>query len=144
MHVISSTKTLCKNLRDFGWNAFLVKVKTFCEDHKISVPDMEAQYTARRGRAHHQQNEIAVEHHYRIDIFLSTIDYQFSTLDSRDSFKSFKIDDICKLAEKFYPSDFTEQELLWLRIELQLFEIDISSHSKLRNSPNLQELCQGL
>ncbi|KAI8546825.1 hypothetical protein RHMOL_Rhmol07G0149500 [Rhododendron molle] len=33
-----------------------------------------------------------------------------TTLDPRDGYKSFKVENICKLAEKYYPSDFTEME----------------------------------
>ncbi|KAI5322727.1 hypothetical protein L3X38_031799 [Prunus dulcis] len=38
-----------------------------------------------------------------------------SALDPGNGFKSFKIVDICKLAEKFYPQDFTVKELSLLR-----------------------------
>ncbi|XP_062114795.1 uncharacterized protein LOC133826804 [Humulus lupulus] len=42
-----------------------------------------------------------------------------TAFDPRDGFKLFKIDDICNLAEKYYPDDFSEQEVVRLRIELQ-------------------------
>ncbi|KAI8546824.1 hypothetical protein RHMOL_Rhmol07G0149500 [Rhododendron molle] len=32
-----------------------------------------------------------------------------TTLDPRDGYKSFKVENICKLAEKYYPSDFTSR-----------------------------------
>ena len=35
-----------------------------------------------------------------------------SALDPQDDYKSFNIDNICKLAERFYPKDFQEQEML--------------------------------
>jgi hypothetical protein len=74
-----------------------------------------------------------VEHHYHFDIFNTTIDFQLQELDSRfgekeielltlssalnpkDAYKSFKIDDICILAEKYYPLDFFEHEKINLR-----------------------------
>jgi hypothetical protein len=67
-----------------------------------------------------------VEHHYHFDIFNATIDFQLQELDNRfsegaielltlslaldpnDAYKSFSIDDICRLAEKYYPLDFSD------------------------------------
>ena len=46
---------------------------------------------------------------------------------SRDGCKSFKIDDICNLVEKYYPEDFFEQEQIQLKCELQHYELDIPS-----------------
>ncbi|XP_027099167.1 uncharacterized protein [Coffea arabica] len=150
MHLVSSTTKLLKNFRDLGWDDFLVKVKLFCEQHQIDIPCMNAQYIARRGRSRSHYDEISVEHYYRVDIFLATIDYQLqelhsrfndytvellilsTALDPRNGFMLFKIDDICKLAEKFYPNDFMEQELVRLRIELQHFELDIPNHPELQ------------
>ncbi|XP_071911753.1 uncharacterized protein [Coffea arabica] len=162
MHLVSSTTKLLKNFRDSGWNDFLVKVKLFCEQHQIDIPDMNAQYIARRGRSRGHHDEISVEHYYRVDIFIATIDYQLqelhsrfndhtvellvlsTALDPRNGFMLFKIDDICKLAEKFYPNDFMEQELVRLRIELQHFELDIPNHPELQELSGIHELCQGL
>ncbi|KAF8380522.1 hypothetical protein HHK36_028009 [Tetracentron sinense] len=67
-----------------------------------------------------------------------------SALDPRDSYKSFKIEDICNLAGKFYPQDFTEQENIHLRYQLQHYERDVPQHPKLRNMLTISELCQGL
>ena len=71
-----------------------------------------------------------MEHHYRIDIFFVAIDSQLRKMNSRfkenmvellllsfvlnprDDYVSFKVDDIYKLANKFYSEDFTEQEKL--------------------------------
>jgi hypothetical protein len=64
--------------------------------------------------------------HYHYNIFNSTIDFQLeelisrlidetikllvlnSALESKDNFKSFKVDVICKLVDNFYPKDFNE------------------------------------
>ncbi|XP_027062861.1 uncharacterized protein [Coffea arabica] len=126
MHLVSSTTKLLKNFRDSGWDDFLVKVKLFCKQHQIDIPCMNAQYIARCGKSRSNHDEISVKHYYRVDIFLATIDYQLqklhsrfndyivelfvliTALDPRNGFILFKIDDICKLAEKFYPNDFIE------------------------------------
>ncbi|XP_071905848.1 uncharacterized protein [Coffea arabica] len=97
-----------------------------------------------------------------MDIFLAPTDYQLqelhsrfndhtveslflsTALDPRNGIMLFKIDDICKLAEKCYPNDFMEQELVRLRIELQHFEFDIPNHPELQELSGIHELCQGL
>jgi len=97
---------------------------------------------------------MTMEHHFRIDVFIAAIDFQLQELDNRfsehavellrlsaalspqDAYKSFKIDDICSLVEKFYPQDFTEQEKIILRFQLD--------HSDFQNMSTLSELCRGL
>jgi hypothetical protein len=84
-----------------------------------------------------------VEHHYHFNIFNTTIDFQLQDLDSRfnekamklltlssalnpkNAYKSFKIDDICILAEKYYPLDFSKHEKINLRYQLRYFEFDV-------------------
>ena len=53
-----------------------------------------------------------------------------SALDPRDSFKSFSVDNICKLANKFYPQDFTQHERDLLAFELKHFQLYMSRHQK--------------
>ncbi|XP_072078121.1 uncharacterized protein [Arachis hypogaea] len=135
MHIVSTSKLLLQQLRDGGWCNFLANVKDFCEKHEIEVPNMSAQYIFGRGRS--RQPSVTVEHHYRIDVFLATIDSQIQELNSRfneqtielltlscaldpkDNFKSFNIEEISKLAEKFYPLDFPSNELNILKSQLQ-------------------------
>ncbi|XP_062080346.1 uncharacterized protein LOC133785104 [Humulus lupulus] len=54
-----------------------------------------------------------------------------TAFDPRDGFKLFKLDDTCNFAEKYYPDDFSEQEVVSLRIELQHFVLDIPNHPEL-------------
>ena len=49
-----------------------------------------------------------------------------SVLDPRDGYRSFNIEDICKLANKFYHMDFSEQEKLHLKYQLENYKLDIS------------------
>ncbi|KAI8546826.1 hypothetical protein RHMOL_Rhmol07G0149500 [Rhododendron molle] len=67
-----------------------------------------------------------------------------TTLDPRDGYKSFKVENICKLAEKYYPSDFTEQEKLHLKFQLQNYELDIFKYPEFQNLTTISELCQVL
>jgi hypothetical protein len=77
-----------------------------------------------QGRGCNQKNHITVEHYYHFDIFNTTIDFQLqefdirfgkktmklltlnSALNPKNARKSFKIDDICIIAEKYYSFDF--------------------------------------
>ena len=91
-------------------------------------------------------------------MFISTIDFVLQELNNRFSegamelllvqlingYKMFDIDDICKLANTFYPEDFTELEKGNLKAQLQLFELDVPRHPDLKNLLTLSKLCQGL
>jgi hypothetical protein len=104
----------------------LKKVVSFSKKFEIDILNLSACYIQRRGR--NQRDHITVEHHYHFDIFNATIDFQLQeldnrfsegaiefltliyALDSKDAYKSFSIDDICSLAEKYYPLHFSEQK----------------------------------
>jgi hypothetical protein len=47
----------------------------------------------------------------------------------RNTYKLFKIDNICSLVEKFYPLDFIEQE----KIQLQHYKHDVPRYPDLQN-----------
>ncbi|XP_015953969.1 uncharacterized protein LOC107478340 [Arachis duranensis] len=158
MHIVSTSKLLLQQLRDGGWCNFFANVKDFCEKHEIEVPNMSAQYVFGRGRS--RQPSVTVEHHYRIDVFLATIDSQIQEFNSRfneqtielltlscaldpnDNFKSFNIEKISKLTEKFYSLDFPSNELNILKSQLQHYQHDIPNH--LKGIGTLSELCNKL
>jgi len=70
MNLVSSTKAYIQQYRDDKWEDILTNVKSFCEKRNIDVPDMNARYVERRGRARHQQADFTIEQHYRVDIFV--------------------------------------------------------------------------
>ncbi|GKC30783.1 zinc finger MYM-type protein 1-like protein [Tanacetum coccineum] len=87
---------------------------------------------------------------YALTQFLQELNNRFSesvsellrlsvTLDPK---KSFNADDISKLVTKYYPLDFTEQERIEFKLELQHFELD--SDPELKNVSSLSALCKGL
>ena len=73
---------------------------------------MNACYVGRRGRARNQQDNVTIEHHYRVNIFYAAIDSQLqelnhqfnedamellrlsSALEPREALNSFKISDL--------------------------------------------------
>ncbi|KAJ1273220.1 hypothetical protein BS78_06G262800 [Paspalum vaginatum] len=141
MDDVVTTKKLIQNLRDHGWDNLLSDVTSFCTTQGIIVPNMEDFYADFiRSRA---PNETTIEHHYRYDIFIIAVDQQAQELDCRfgeqatellilctsldpkNSFSSLNIDNVCSLASKFYPADFSEQERNNLRYILFSFHSSI-------------------
>jgi hypothetical protein len=138
----------------------LESVVSFSKKFEIDIPDLSTRYIEGRGR--NQWNHITVEHNYHFDIFNAAIDFQLqelncrfseravklltlsSALDPNDGYKSFKIDDICSLAEVYYSLDFSEQEKINLGFQLKYFELDVHNDLKLQNLSSVIELCQGL
>ncbi|XP_034229463.1 zinc finger MYM-type protein 1-like [Prunus dulcis] len=130
-----------QDMRVHGWNDLFYSVVSFCELHDVDVPDMGVRYMTSTHRSCQQKDFITFEHYYRVDVFNDVIDCMLSelndrfpeqtiellilssTLDPRNSFKSFNIEHICKLAEKFYPVDFLPNELKDLEIELRLIRL---------------------
>ena len=76
MHLVSTTKSLIQKLRDDGWEPLLASVTSFCGQHEIDIPDLNAHYTKARGRYRHEDKALTtIEHHLKIDIFTVAIDF---------------------------------------------------------------------
>ncbi|XP_052114374.1 uncharacterized protein LOC107480086 [Arachis duranensis] len=143
-------------LRDSSWGALLEKVSSLCNDHAIQIPDMGASFSDII-RSRRKKDVVTVEHHYRVDIFTSVIDFQLKELNSRfseqatkllilstsldpkDAFKLFSICNICNLAKNFYSLDFSEQEKIQLDYELQHYELDVVKAPDFQNLSTLAE-----
>ncbi|XP_028085633.1 uncharacterized protein LOC114286660 [Camellia sinensis] len=126
----------------------------------LQIPDISCPYKGGRGRSHSERDQLTMEHHFRVDIFMVTVDSQLqelnnrfkkdvmelfvlsSALDPRDRYRSFKIEDIFKLANKFYPMDFSEQEKLHLKYQLENYKLDISILPEFQKLSTISELCQ--
>ncbi|XP_074265174.1 uncharacterized protein LOC141587599 [Silene latifolia] len=67
-----------------------------------------------------------------------------SSLDPKRKFQNFKVDDIYKLVSKFYSADFTEQEKLNLKSQLDLFLLDMKEHPQLDRLKSISDLCRWL
>ncbi|KAK3230532.1 hypothetical protein Dsin_002413 [Dipteronia sinensis] len=162
MRFVSTTKSLLQKFREDGWDTFIQSVTTFCDKHHIDIPDLSAQYKEGTIRSCQQHDCITIEHYYNFSIFNAVIDFQMvelddrfpertiellifsSSLDPSDSFKSFHIDNICNLAEKFYPQDFSGSEIDTLRRQLEHYELDVPNDSQFQNISSLLELCPKL
>ncbi|GAV70154.1 Dimer_Tnp_hAT domain-containing protein, partial [Cephalotus follicularis] len=97
-----------------------------------------------------------------VDVFIATIDSQLqelnirfnehvveliilsSALNPKDGYRSFDCDKICNLLEKFYPLDFTEQEKILLKCQLQHYQFDVINHPDMQNLCTIAGLCRKL
>ncbi|GAV70253.1 LOW QUALITY PROTEIN: Dimer_Tnp_hAT domain-containing protein/DUF4371 domain-containing protein, partial [Cephalotus follicularis] len=159
MHLVAGTKTLIQNLRENGWKNSLKQQENFTK-HDIEILEMSAQFTMIRSRC--QQAHVTVEHHFQVDVFIATIDSQLQELNIRfnehaveliilssaltpnDDYRSFDCDKICNLVEKFYPLDFTEQEKILLKCQLQYYQFDVINHPDMQNLCTIAWLCRKL
>ncbi|XP_073120278.1 uncharacterized protein [Henckelia pumila] len=162
MNLVSTTKALFHTLRAEGYDILLMIVQSVCENNGIEMPDMSACYRCGTGHSCQKRDSITFEYHYRFDVFNAAIDFQVEELNSRfndgaiellrlsvgleprDNFKLFNVDDIFNLAEKFYPGYFNEQELHYLRSQLEHYKFDIIHHERFQNIYTISELCRRL
>ncbi|XP_020415434.1 zinc finger MYM-type protein 1 [Prunus persica] len=151
-----------QDMRAHGWDDLFMNVVSFCEQHGIDVPDMSSRYMMGTRRSCQQKDFITVEHYYRNDVFNDVIDCMLrelndrfpeqtvellilsSALDPRNSFKSFNIGHLCKLAEKFYHADFSPSDLKALEIEFRYFQNDMHRLPCFKDLTTLPQLCQQL
>ncbi|XP_017250865.2 uncharacterized protein LOC108221502 [Daucus carota subsp. sativus] len=160
MNLTSSTKALLQELRDHGWDEFLLNVYKFGENHDLEMPKMDASYSMGTGRGCQQHDFVTNEHHYHFSMFNVIIDVQMTelndrfteqriellvlsaALDPKDHFKRFDIDKICELAEKFYPGDFDASEVRALRLQLEHYRCQVVSHKDFQDLSSLAQLCR--
>ncbi|KAJ1687974.1 hypothetical protein LUZ63_019364 [Rhynchospora breviuscula] len=160
LSLVSSTKMLIQKLRDDGWEPLLEKVNSFCHKHEIKLLDMSCRYVDLT-KSRNKHDNRTMEHHYRVDIFTTAIDQQLQELNARFSEqsmelltlasildprnnKSFDITEICRLAKRFYPADFTEQERAQLKCQLAHYVFDLCNHPDLKISSSLADLAHRL
>lgn len=54
------------------------------------------------------------------------------------------MDNICRLAEKYYPADFSKDDQFHLRYQLQLFYRCVSNHDEMKILSSITDLCRTL
>ncbi|PPS00766.1 hypothetical protein GOBAR_AA19899 [Gossypium barbadense] len=133
--ISSSPKTLLKGVKKFkehGWDPLFKKVKLFCKDHEIEVSNLSALYKVGQEMNSHFNDEI---------MKLFVLSY---VLDPSDNYKAFWVEDIYKLMNDFYLDDFTKQEKLHMKIQLEHFQLDAHQSTELQKASTVAELCQVL
>ncbi|KAK2652129.1 hypothetical protein Ddye_011985 [Dipteronia dyeriana] len=143
MNLMSTTKMLLQKLKENEWDTFLESVVSFCERYEIDIPDMNACHMEGTKHSCQHKYNITVENYYHFSIFIVVIDYQLIELNNRfseqtielltlsialspvDVFKSFDVDDICTLTNKFYSEDFSKNDIEDLRRQLSHYRLDV-------------------
>ncbi|KAK8935078.1 hypothetical protein KSP39_PZI013663 [Platanthera zijinensis] len=145
MHLVQISKQRLQDKRDKGWTELFDEVSLFCNNYKISIPDMNTIYVA-RGRSRRRVQEMTNLHHYRVEIFYNVIDMQLQELNSRfterntelllcvaclspnNSFSAFDKQKLRRLAE-FYPSEFSNLDIMELNCQLEIYVYDVRADS---------------
>lgn len=112
--------------------------------------------------ARNQEDNFTMEQHYRVNIFYAAIDSQLqelnirfndssvellmlsSVLDPREGYNFFRIDEICQLVDKFYRDDFTDNEKIYMRVQLDHYNYNVVQNPEFKNLSSLSDLCQWL
>ncbi|XP_075664926.1 uncharacterized protein LOC142634501 [Castanea sativa] len=110
-------------------------------------------------RPRHNAPQITNLHHYRVDLFFEVIDLQLQELNNRfseattklllcmaclnasDSFSAFDIQKLTRLA-KFYPSNFSETDVLALDNQLQTYIVDMHSNDEFLELKGIGDLAR--
>ncbi|CAM8902082.1 unnamed protein product [Rhodiola kirilowii] len=154
---ISLTKEKLQAMTDNGWDDLITKVAAFSCKHDIIMPDMSSPY--KRG-ARRNEMSITNEHYFRVNILYAVLDSQMAELDNKfaensrellvlsasfhphNNFEAFKVEDVLLLASKFYPSDFSEHDLVALDIECGFFAPSIIRDPRFANMTSISDVCR--
>ncbi|XP_012831245.1 PREDICTED: uncharacterized protein LOC105952257 [Erythranthe guttata] len=141
MTLVQVSKIQIQSLRESGWSSLLDGVTTFCEKHRVDIPEMDAKYVA-RGRRRRNEEEMTNLHHYKIETFYTVLDMQLgelnarfsdstmellmcvSCLDPSNSFSDYNKEKLLCLVN-FYPEDFTEFDKCKLSDQLDNYIVDM-------------------
>ncbi|XLU30292.1 hypothetical protein S245_066358, partial [Arachis hypogaea] len=140
VQLVHSIKALIQSMRDDRWEELLKNVKSFCEQHDILISDLTASYVARQGRSRHQKDHIRVEHYFRVEIFLVTIDKQLQELNNRFNDQAM---DLLSLSSTFIPKDAYKKFDI-AKISTLHFILDARQHPEMKNLSTIHELCRCL
>ncbi|XP_008232717.2 PREDICTED: zinc finger MYM-type protein 1-like [Prunus mume] len=149
MALVKSCKEKLHWMRNNGFDALVEEVSSFCDKHHIDVPNMDETFIL-PGRSRRNAPIKTNRHHYSVELFIYVIDEQLKELDDRfnevntklliclaclspnDSFVAFDKQKLLRLAQ-FYPQDFSDEDLLALEDQLELYIHYVCSSSDFSN-----------
>ncbi|KAF8393116.1 hypothetical protein HHK36_021357 [Tetracentron sinense] len=158
MSLVQVSKQRLQMMRDNGWDSLLIEVSSFCAKENIPVLNMDDKFVA-PGRSRRHVEEITNLHHYRAELFYTTIDMQIQELNNRftevttelllcvaclnpsNSFCAFDKQKLIRLAE-FYPVEFSTIQLMALDNQLETYIIDIRSNSEFSELEGINNLAE--
>ncbi|XP_022847523.1 uncharacterized protein LOC111370043 [Olea europaea var. sylvestris] len=158
MKLVQICKTQLQTMRDDGWDSFLGVVCSFCETHKINVPDMDDMFIT-VGRSRHET--VTNLHHFRVEMFYAVIDMQLQELNDRfseansdllicvaclspnNSFAAFDKIKLIRLCQ-YYPVDFDAADILELDDQQDTYIIDTRTSEDFEELQGISDLAQKL
>ncbi|PIN04962.1 hypothetical protein CDL12_22500 [Handroanthus impetiginosus] len=158
MKQVRVCKVRLQNMRDEGWESLLCEVSTFCNVHGICIPNMNYDFKA-QGKSRRKAQQISNEHRFQMEIFKKVIDMQLQEMNScftevnsklltciaclspNDSFTSFNKDRLMEFA-RFYPSEFSNVELLTVNNQLKSYIVDMQSDEEFLELKGIDNLAQ--
>ena len=151
-------KERLQDTRHNGSEPFFKRVKSFCDKNQIKVPNMDKEVNA-RGTSARRRQKVTNMHFYHVEIFLAAIDailtemnHRFSEVSSellvcmaalnpRNSFSSFDVDKLVRLAE-IYAEDFDVGHILLLPSELKEFHIHVRNNKEFLGCTELSKVAE--
>ncbi|ESQ50115.1 hypothetical protein EUTSA_v10002275mg [Eutrema salsugineum] len=157
MSLVKSTKQQLYKLRNNGWESFINKVYSFCENYKTELLVMEDEFIdSRKPRT---KSNKTIMHHYKVECFYIVLDMQIQefndhfdevntellgcieSLSPKDSFHEFDQLKIMRLSE-FYPEAFSYVKRVSLEHQLRIYIDNIREDKRFSNLKNLGDLAR--
>ena len=158
MHLIMGVKERLQDTRDNGWEPLFKRVKSFYDKNEIIVSNMDKEVNA-RGTSARRRKKVTNMHSYHVEIFLAAIDailtemnHRFcevslellvgmAALNPRNSFSSFDVDKLVRLAE-IYAEDFDVGHILLLPSELKEFHVHVRNNKEFLGCTELSKVAE--
>nr|XP_028945661.1 zinc finger MYM-type protein 1-like [Malus domestica] len=143
---------------DEGFDLLVDKVLSFCVQHHIEGINMDETYVA-HGRSHRNTHKKTNHHRYKVELFFVVIDSQLielndhfnetstelliclASLSPNDCFTAFDKEKLFRLAQ-LYPQDFTKQDLLALKDQLDIYIHSMRSRSDFSQLQSISDLAK--
>ncbi|XP_060181712.1 uncharacterized protein LOC132611296 isoform X2 [Lycium barbarum] len=145
MGLLNTAKQELQMMRDRGWKSLLDDAFSFCNNHEIFIPKMDANYIP--GKSKRRALDVTYSHHFRVGIFYPVIDLLLQELNNRfdtvstdlllgmaclhpaKSFGNFDKKKVMRLAE-YYPNEFDSNKLRDLSCQLDNFIVYVRGSDK--------------
>jgi len=135
----------------------LKDVSLFCEHNDIDILDMDDTFQPTQKKSKRKMEKVSNLHHFQVELFYEVIGRQLQELNNhftevntrfllcvacsnpRDSFSAFDKERLITLAQ-FYPSEFSQVELLALDCQLENYFLDVCSDSEFSELEGIGDL----
>ncbi|XP_050920195.1 uncharacterized protein LOC127137815 [Lathyrus oleraceus] len=157
MKLVNVSKIRLQAIRDNGWDSLLNDVSLFCEHNDIDIPDMDDTFQPTQKKSKRKMEKVSNLHHFQVGLYYEVIDRQLQELNNyftevntelllgvaclspRDSFSTFDKERLIRLAQ-FYPSEFSQVELLTLDCLFENYFFDVCSDSEFSELEGIGDL----